>query len=706
MSISRKEYQLLLKIGANLSNDFNTSFTGACGRLKELAKETKETSDTLKDVSGYQKTQTALDATKEKLIKQQEEYKRLREEIENVSQNAVDKFNDKLEKQKSRVEATGREFAHQITVLQSLKRTENILGSSTELTEKLEKQQKRVETLAEKLGKQKKRYEELKESQEKAKDPTERLTEELHEQEQRIKETEAAIEKQRQTLGGYSDSLREAGVDVSNLTEEQQRLREEQEQLNKAQKIIQEISEEHNRAKEKVKEQAVEVGKLVGVYAAAGAAVYKGAIEPAIEFESAYTGVLKTVDGTPEQLQQIKDEILELSTVTPTAATEIAAVAESAGQLGIATENITDFSAVMIDLGESTNLSATQAASDLAKFANITKMEADKYSNLGSVIVDLGNNFATTESDIVEMATRLASTGEITGLSEAQIMAVATALSSVGIEAEAGGSSVSKLLKSFEVMYQSGSEKLKDYADVAGVSLNEFRKIYGEDSLKAVSMFIGGLNDVERNGKNAVQILSDLGITETRMSNAVLSLAASDGILTEAVDIANTAWEENTALTEEAGKRYKTTESQLQMAKNSLNNAGVALGEAFTPYVAEAAQGINEFAQNAAKWIRDNPETIKQITSLATSIGGTLLVFKGFKLAGSGIQTAVTGVKKLAAEGKLLSSVKWGAVGIAIAAVSAAVAESHRQYKEHIQDTADAIMYNTVRRLQSLTAYQ
>ena len=63
----------------------------------------------------------------------------------------------------------------------------------------------------------------------------------------------------------------------------------------------------------------------------------------------------------------------------------------------------------MIDLGESTNLTATEGASDLAKFANITQMAADKYSNLGSVIVELGNNFATTESDIVSMAMNIAS---------------------------------------------------------------------------------------------------------------------------------------------------------------------------------------------------------------------------------------------------------------------------------------------------------
>lgn len=64
-------------------------------------------------------------------------------------------------------------------------------------------------------------------------------------------------------------------------------------------------------------------------------------------------------------------------------------------------------------------------------------MSASDYSKLGSVVVALGNNFATTEADIVSMASRLAATGELTGLSEAQIMGLATAMSSVGIEAEA-----------------------------------------------------------------------------------------------------------------------------------------------------------------------------------------------------------------------------------------------------------------------------
>lgn len=681
--MNQKEYKMIFQIGANLASTFNTSFGSACKRLQELAQETAETSKTLKDVSGFQKAKASVEENEQKLERLRDEYRSLQTTIASARHD-VERFPAAIEEQEKAIKETVKAISkHQ----QALQNYDEGTDAYKEINAEIKKERQE-------LREQQKEYKKLAAAQANAKKSYQEITDNMAEHDKQIEKTNDAIEKQKETVYKYSRKLAEAGINVNNLTEEQKNLQKQYEDFKTAREHLQKVGAEYDELTQKAREQATEVGKLMGIYAAAGAAFYKGAIEPAIEFESAYTGVLKTVDGTPEQLRRIKEDILYLSTNVPTAAADIAAVAEAAGQLGIAVEDITNFSSVMIDLGESTNLSSDEAASSLAKFANITRMDADNYSNLGSVIVDLGNNFATTEADIVSMATRLASTGEITGLSEAQIMAVSTALSSVGIEAEAGGSSVSKLLKEFEVMYQNGSEDLKDYADVAGVSLKEFREIYGEDSLKAVSMFISGLNDVERNGRNAVQILSDLDITEIRMSNAVLSLAASDGILTKAVDIANTAWEENTALAEEAGKRYQTTESQIQMAKNSINNAGIALGEVFTPYVAEAARGINEFARDTADWVRENPETIEQAMELVTTIGSTVLAFKGLKLAGTGIQTAVKGVQKLSAEGKLLSNIKWGAIGIAIAAVSTAISESHKQYQKHLQDTANLVMYN------------
>ena len=337
-------------------------------------------------------------------------------------------------------------------------------------------------------------------------------------------------------------------------------------------------------------------GKKLSAFSVASLAALTASAKGAIEFESAFAGVEKTVDATDEQLEELKVQIRQMAKEIPSTTTEISAVAEAAGQLGIKTEDIMSFTRVMIDLGNSTNLSADEAASALAKFANVTKMSASNYSNLGSVIVALGNNFATTEADIVSMATRLAATGELTGLTEAQIMGLATAMSSVGIEAEAGGSAMSKLLKKIQVAAETGSKDLEDFAKVAGMSAKDFKKAFEKDAVKALTAFISGLNDTKRNGKSAIAILDDMGLKEVRLSNTILSLANSSGVMNDAIELANKSWEENNALSNEANKRYETLQSKLQVALNKLQDIGITLGNKLMPAIEKVLNKLGEWA--------------------------------------------------------------------------------------------------------------
>ena len=386
---------------------------------------------------------------------------------------------------------------------------------------------------------------------------------------------------------------------------------------------------------EKVGKQAFEAIAIAATAAtAATAAVVSASISAGQSFESAFAGVKKTTDATASEYEELRQGILAMSEQLPASADEIAEVAEAAGQLGIKKENLLDFTRVMIDLGESTNMTATDSASSLAKFANITNMAADKYSNLGSVIVDLGNNFATTESDIVAMGTRLAASGELVGLSQAQIMALAAAMSSVGVEAEAGGSAMSKLLKNIQVATETGGKSLTKYANVAGMTGDEFKKAFGEDALGATSAFINGLNDTERNGKSAIAILDDMGLTEVRLSNTILSLANANGVMTDAINTANSAWEENTALTNEASQRYATAESQVEMLKNKVNNIGISiyddLRKPYTEAIALVSDTVSEIGdtieesgifKNAAKnFSKELPTVVRQTKQLGNSV--------------------------------------------------------------------------------------
>lgn len=372
------------------------------------------------------------------------------------------------------------------------------------------------------------------------------------------------------------------------------------------------------------------VDAVSGALAAIGAAsalrefreAFDECTQASMDFESAITGVAKTTDLTDEELADMSDAIMDMSTRIPATTEEISAVAEAAGQLGIQKDALLSFTETMTMLGTATNMTAEDAATALARFANITGMSADNYDRLGAVIVDLGNNFATTESEITQMGTRLASGGKLAGLTEPQIMALAAAMSSVGIEAEAGGTAMTQTLNAIEKAVANGEDSLWSFADVAGMSADEFAQKWDTDALSALTAFIRGLGRLDEQGESTVLVLEDLGLTGIRQSNMLKSLALAADEMDSAVQTANTAWDENTALLAEASKRYATTQSKMDMAQNAVNNLETAIGDVFTPTLGNLYDLEIDVLKDAAEFVKQNPSLVKALAATATAIGG------------------------------------------------------------------------------------
>lgn len=403
-------------------------------------------------------------------------------------------------------------------------------------------------------------------------------------------------------------------------------------------------------------------------------------INESINFESSMTGVFKTVNLTAEEEKQMADSIKELATQIPQTTTEIAAIAELAGQLGIAKEDILEFTKVMLALGTSTNLSSEEAASSLAKFVNITQLSADDYERLGSAIVDLGNNFATTEADIVNMAIRMASTGEIVGMSATDILAFAATLNSLGIEAEAGGTAISKLFRKIEVAVAQNASL--DYAHIAGMTSEEFNALWGSDPAKALNEFILGLGKVEKNGQNAILILQQMGLKEERLSNAIQALYTSNGLLTDALDMSAAAWEENTALSEEANRRYETSASKIQLLENAVSNLKIAIGDDFM----ETAGPIVDVLTDLANAGSDLVETEPGFSTALGAIGGGLGAIVGVTGAAATLKGISGAISILGPYGTTAVLVA-GGIGALAGAVLTLVGSS-----DGLSDTTQAII--------------
>lgn len=455
----------------------------------------------------------------------------------------------------------------------------------------------------------------------------------------------------------------------------------------------------------------------VGVTApllAGSAAVTKAAIS----WESDFAGVKKTNDEVVDSngnvtysYADLESGLRDLAKQLPSSHSEIAKVAEAAGQLGIKTQNVKSFTKTMIDLGESTNMSAESAATSLARFANITQMSQKDFDKLGSAIVDLGNNYATTESEITEMALRIAGAGKQVGMSQGDILGFATALSSVGVEAEAGGSAISKVMVQMQLAVEKGTgafgeleeransagysigevgqavvnggkplksmaealgmnssslkkmykeadkskTSLENFASVAGISNDQFSKLFKDDPSKAIMKFIEGLANAEKQGTSAIKMLDDMDIKEVRLRDSLLRAANASGVFDSAIKTGNKAWKENSALTEEANKRYETTESKLKMLKNEAVDAAIDLGGPFVDALRDGLKaskplikGLGDIAKGFSNLSKDQQTNILKWVGLAAATGPTL------KLLGGGI--SVIGKTKTAV-GKLSGSI-------------------------------------------------
>ena len=421
------------------------------------------------------------------------------------------------------------------------------------------------------------------------------------------------------------EELNRLGREIHNTTEELKKMEQAQKgsRWTEAGESMEKFGQGLKTAGESVKQVGSNLTKSITVPLAA---MGTGAIKSSIDFESAFAGVKKTVDMSESGFEQLSNSIRDMAKELPFAATEISEVAESAGQLGIENENILSFTRTIMEIGVATNMTTEQAATDFARFANIIQMPQENFDKLGSSIVALGNNFATTESEIMSLSMGLAGISQQVGITEAETLALATAMSSVGIQAEGGASAMTAVMKKMQNAISEGGAELDLFAQASGMSAEEFASTWESSPIEAFDGFIKGLAASGESGENLNAILGDLGIKGIRETDTLLRMTGASGLLSEAVDISTRAWEENTALTEEAQERYKTMESQIQVLKNKLIDLGIEIGQILMPILSNLMDRFSKLIDWFSELNKKTQEKIVNWALIAAAIGPVILI--------------------------------------------------------------------------------
>lgn len=368
-------------------------------------------------------------------------------------------------------------------------------------------------------------------------------------------------------------------------------------------------------------------------------AIGAGASKLAIDFESSFAGVRKTVDATEGEFKKLETQFRTLAKTIPVNVNEINKLGEAAGALGIPKESIKDFVEVMAGLGVATDLTADQAANAVARIQNIFGAAGKDTDRFASTLVALGNAGASTEKEIVEMAQRIAGAGHTVGLSQAQVLAFASTLASVGINAEAGGSAISRVFLKINAAVGSGGPELAKFAKAAQMSAADFKRAFETDAAGAVNTLIG---EIGKLGKDAGPVIQGLLGKNIILTDTILRVAGAGELLTEQLGLANTAWEENKALTDETSKRYETTAAQLQILWNRLQDVGITLGQALLPALKtlmSLVEGVIPLIEGLVNAFANLPAPVKAVVigiGLLAAAAGPVLVLLGGMATGIG----------------------------------------------------------------------
>lgn len=326
----------------------------------------------------------------------------------------------------------------------------------------------------------------------------------------------------------------------------------------------------------------VDIGKIA-------AGVTLDLAQSAMQWETAFTTVSKTVSGTPAELDTLNLALRALARRMPVSHEDLAKIASTAGQLGVPTSQIATFTEQIAMLATATDLTADEAATSLGRFANIMGTPIAQIGNVGAALVELGNNGASTESEIMDMGLRLAAAGKQAGMSEGQVLGLASALSSVGIDAEAGGTAFSRVIVGMNQAVIEGGDKLDKFAQVSGMSVRQFVDMWKRNPTQALDAFLKGLNKISQAGGDVDAVLNGLDFNDIRVTDALKRASSAANMFDQSIKTGQEAMTAGTAARDEYAKFADTTASKIEILKNQWEDFKISLGQAILnwakPYI-------------------------------------------------------------------------------------------------------------------------
>lgn len=334
-------------------------------------------------------------------------------------------------------------------------------------------------------------------------------------------------------------------------------------------------------------------------------------------------GVRKTTGIAGQELERFGRRIQEMTLQKDVGGTaeELLAIAQAAGQLGVAGEqDLLKFTKTIAQLGSASDLKGEDAATTLSRLLTVTGEAAGEVDVLGSVIVRLGNNMAATEREIALMATEVGQATSAYSVSSAEASALGAAMRSMGVRAELGGSTVGRAFRTIEAAIVAGGENMQRLAALTGMTGEQLRQTFEDDSVRVFQAFVEGLGEAIKSGRSAQEVLGEFGLKGEEVLKVLPTMATRSEQLAYALSLANDELQNTTALQDEAAAAGESFSAALGRGQAAASIIATTLGQELSGPLGEVVDGFTDWVEKNDEFLRqDVAGSIKQIAEVMTT---------------------------------------------------------------------------------------
>ena len=369
-----------------------------------------------------------------------------------------------------------------------------------------------------------------------------------------------------------------------------------------------------------------DVGNRFLAFGAAIEAAVLQSVKAFADFETAFTSVERTSGLTGNALDDMRAKLIDISTTIPVAFADVAKVATLGAQMGIAADSLDEFTNTVVKFASITGISVDETAMSFGRLAQLMDVPTAKFENLSAAVAFTGVNSVATDTEILRMSESIAAASNQAGFAAEETIGFAAALASLKVRPEEARGVITRLFREIDLSVSEGGKRLNDFAKVVGSTSAEAANLWNQDPSQFVQSFLQGAQATGQLN----QVITDLGITNTRELNVITRLANNMDVLKSSLADSQEQYVLGTYAQEAYGKVADDLNSKLVVMQNSFTALQAKMGEG----IGEALKPIIDLVSAALKALGSLPTPVLVTgTAIAALVGG-LVLFKGVMALG------------------------------------------------------------------------